>query len=226
MMGARVLDTRTPKHDTREAWLREAVEQLGHLFHEATGQALPPVQVSVGWPGGRGDRSNVIGQCWHKDAARDGKHHIFISPVLDEAPRVLDVLAHELVHALDGNESGHKGRFAQWAKAIGLTGRMTATVASDDLARDLARLVAWRLGAYPHGALGAGRLVSGKPGEPGTPEGPGKGGGRSHPPQTTRMLKATCGCDPDPYILRLTRKQAERGMPRCGLCSEVMVLDA
>lgn len=220
-----MLDTRTPKHDTREAWLREAVAELGHLFEAATGQTLPPVQVSVGWPGGRGDRSNVIGQCWHKDAARDGVSHIFISPVLDDAPRVLDVLAHELVHALDGNESGHKGRFREWALAIGLTGKMTATVASDDLARDLARLVAWRLGAYPHGALGAGRLVAGKPGEPGAPGTPGGGpGGRSHPPQGTRMLKAECGCDPDPYILRLTRKQADRGMPRCGLCGEVMAL--
>ena len=223
-MTAAVLDTRTPKHTTREAWLTEAVEQLGHLFGEATGQALPAVQVSVGWPGGRGAQGNVIGQCWHKSAARDGKAHIFVSPVLDDAPRVLDVLAHELVHALDGNESGHKGRFRQWALAIGLAGKMTATVAGEDLAADLKRLVSWRLGAYPHGALGAGGTVSGKPGEPGTPAGPGEGGGRSHPPQTTRMLKATCACDEDPYIVRITKKQADRGMPKCGLCDGAMFL--
>lgn len=213
------------KHDTREAWLVEASEQIGEVLSDLSGLPLPPVKVSVGWPGGRSTAS-VIGQCWHKSAAKDGHAHIFISPVLDDAPRVLDVLAHELVHAFDENTSGHKGRFAQWAKALGLTGKMTATVASEDLAQDLKALVRDRLGAYPHGALGAGRLAGGAPGAP-TPGGPshGPGGRQSHPKQSTRMLKAECACDEDdPYILRITRKQAERGLPGCGLCGKPMAL--
>ena len=217
----------TARHATREAWLMEATEQIGEVLAEIAGPEVetPRVRVSVGFPGGR-STANVIGQCWHKDAAADGHAHIFIHPALDDAPRVLDVLAHELVHAFDENQSGHKGRFAQWAKALGLTGRMTATVASDDLADSLRALVRDRLGAYPHGALGGGRIVSGKPGEPGDPKGPeGPGGGPSHPKQGTRMLKAECPCDEaDPYILRLTRKQADRGMPDCGLCHKPMRL--
>lgn len=206
---------------TREEWLTMAVTELGSLFEEATGEAIPPVAVSVGWPGGR-NTASVIGQCWHKDAAADRRNHIFISPVLDDAPRVLDVLAHELVHAVDGNESGHKGRFAKWAKAIGLAGKMTATVAGEELAADLRRLVDWNLGAYPHGALAGGRYVSGKPGGGGEIGG---GGRQSHPKQGTRLLKAECTCDPDdPYILRITRKQADRGMPKCGVCGDVMRL--
>ena len=211
--------------NTREEWLMLAVAEMRPVFAEV-GADIPDVRVSVGWPGGRGDRSAVIGQCWHKAAATDDHFHIFISPVLDDAPRVLDVLLHELVHAADGNENGHKGRFAQWAKALGLTGKMTATVAGEDLADGLACLVRDNLGAYPHGALaGPGRTISGKPGEPGEPGTPGGGGTQSHPKQGTRMLKAACGCDEaDPYILRITRKQAERGMPDCGLCHSPMTL--
>ena len=136
---------------------------------------------------------------------------------------MLDVLAHELVHAIDENTSGHKGRFATIAKAIGLTGKMTATVAGDDLKVDLTRLVAWRLGEYPHGALNStGRLIrTGPDGEPI----PVPGGGASHPKQTTRMLKAECPCDEaDPYIVRITRKQYDRGAPKCGLCGGEMAL--
>ena len=214
------------RYATREAWLQAAVTQLSELFRERVGVDLPAVQVSVGWPGGRSaGRSNaVIGQCWHRSAAADSVPHIFISPILGDAARVLDVLAHELVHAADDNQSGHKGRFAEWAKGIGLAGKMTATVASDDLARDLTDLVRWNLGEYPHGALlSGGGGFAGKPGA-GPTDGPG-GGTTSHPKQTTRMLKASCGCDPDPYILRITRKQAERGAPRCGLCGSDMAVD-
>lgn len=211
---------------TREEWLTLAVEQLRPVFREVTGEDIPPVRVSVGFPGGRGDRSNVIGQCWHNSAATDGRFHIFVSPVLDDAPRVLDVLLHELVHATDGNQSGHKGRFAQWAKDLGLAGKMTATVAGEDLAQDLKDLVRWNLGAYPHGALTGGGMVGGKPGAPGPVPGAPGGGTSSHPKQGTRMVKVSCHCDPkDPYILRMTRKQIDRGLPGCGLCGERMSED-
>src|SRR5690606_38637603 len=98
------------------------------------------VKVSVGWPGGPGRKNCVIGQCWAPAAAADGVSHVFISPVLDDAVRVLDVLAHELVHAInfaEGDNCGHRGRFAKIAKGIGLTGKMTATVAGEELAERL-----------------------------------------------------------------------------------------
>ena len=210
------------RYETREAWLMEAVSQLGDVLSDITGKPLPPVRVSVGWPGGRGDRSAVIGQCWHKAAADDDHFHIFISPTQDNAARVLDILAHEMIHAYDENASGHKGLFKQWALEFGLAGKMTATVASDDLARDLADFVTHTLGEYPHGALGGGGF-GGKAPTP-NPDAPG-GGGSSHPKQTTRMLKASCTCDADPYVVRLSRKQAERGNPRCGLCGEDMAVE-
>jgi hypothetical protein len=149
------------RYDTREGWLKAAVAALAPIFAEAGVEALPTVQVSVGWPGGKGQKNNVIGQCWHKSAAKDGVAHIFISPVLDDRVRVLDVLAHELIHALDENKSSHRGRFVKVAKAIGLAGKPTATVAGPELADRLAR-IAETLGVYPHGAMSDAPRTTGK----------------------------------------------------------------
>ena len=192
------------KFNTREEWLIEGVKALAPLF-DALGESIPAVKVSVGWPGGRGSKNSVIGQCWHPEAAADKAAHIFISPVLDDAVRVLDVLAHELCHAIDVNASGHKGNFARLAKGIGLTGKMTATVASDELAETLRGIVA-DLGDYPHGAL----LAMGD-----GADGPKK--------QGTRMLKVECA-EGSGYIVRMTRKWLDEfGAPKCPCHDAVMV---
>lgn len=205
---------------TREEWLTSAISALGPLFAEA-GVTLPRVRVSVGWPGGNGRKNSVIGQCWHKSASADGVAQIFISPVLDDATRVLDVLAHELVHAVDENASGHKGNFARIAKLIGLTGPMTATTAGDDLKARL-DVVVDAIGAYPHARLGG--LARSLP----VPDG--KGGwkvplGPTDTPrkQGTRMLKAVCAEGSD-YKVRLTRKMIDEfGLPSCPCHRDVMV---
>ncbi|WP_144722226.1 SprT family zinc-dependent metalloprotease [Cellulosimicrobium sp. TH-20] len=190
-----------PRYATREEWLVAAVDALTLRF-AGIGETLPAVRVSVGWPGGRGKKGNVIGQAWSKHAASDGVAQVFISPVLDEAARVLDVLAHELVHVLDENKSGHRGRFAKVAKALGLEGPMTATVAGEALRGDLEALVADDLGAYPHAALTAGAQGA---------DGPKK--------QTTRMLKLEAPCCG--YVARTTRKWIEVGVPSCP-CGNLM----
>lgn len=182
-------------HDTREGWLVAAIEKLAPLFVEV-GVELPAVRVSVGWPGGRGKKGNVIGQCWSPAASADGVSQLFISPVLDDASRVLDVLAHELVHAADRCENGHRAPFAKIAKGIGLEGAMTATVASDELKAKLDAIVE-ELGAYPHAALA--KAADGA-------DGPKK--------QGTRMLKVECA-EGSGYIVRTTAKWLEVGVPSC-----------
>lgn len=190
------------KFQTREEWLTAAVEALAPIFEEAGVEEIPEVRVSVGWPGGRGRKNSVIGQCWSPAAAKDGVAQIFVSPVLDDALRVLDVLAHEMIHAIDGNQSGHRGRFALIAKAIGLTGPMTATVAGEALKARLTALLD-HLGDYPHAALDAALA-----------------GGRK---QSTRMLKVMC--EETGYTLRTTRKWLEEyGAPYCPCCQAQMSL--
>jgi len=189
-----------PKFTTREEWLTAAVAALAPLFAEA-GAELPAVRVSVGWPGGNGRKNSVIGQCWSTAASSDKVAQLFISPVLDDAVRVLDVLTHELVHAVDDNKSGHAGAFAKLAKALGLSGKMTATVAGDELKGKL-EAIAEELGEYPHAAIV-----------------PSLSGVKK---QTTRMLKVECGSGSG-YVVRMTRKWLdEYGTPSCPCHDEPM----
>ena len=190
---------------TREEWLVAATARLAELFVEI-GETLPKTRVSVGWPGGRGAKNAVIGQCWPSAASSDKVAQLFISPVLVDASRILDVLAHELVHAVDDCQSGHKGRFAKVAKALGLTGKMTATVAGEPLKARLDAIAA-DLGVYPHAALGAAQGA----------EGPKK--------QAARMLKVSCA-EGSGYIVRMTRTWIDEvGTPICPCHTEPMIED-
>lgn len=179
-------------HLTREAWLTAAVKALTPVL-EATGASVPPVRVSVGFPGGRGRKNAVIGQCWAAEAASDGIAQVFVSPTIVDGVQVLSTLLHELIHAVDGNRSGHRGAFAQIAREVGLQAPMTATTPGEALSARLTA-VADGLGMFPHAALRTG--VSG-----------------AHKPQGTRMLKIECpGCG---YTVRTTQKWLDQGLPFC-----------
>lgn len=195
--------TITETVSTREAWLLAGVAALAPIFEEA-GETLPAVRVSVGFPGGRGKKGNVIGQCWATSASEDEVAQVFIHPSLTDVVVILATLAHEIVHAVDDCASGHRGRFAKIAKAIGLEGPMTATHAGETLKARLEE-IARDLGDFPHAALIAG----------GASSGPKK--------QTTRMLKVECPADG--YIVRTTAKWLEVGLPSCP-CGETMEVQA
>lgn len=187
----------------REQWLTEAVVALAEEVFTPAGLEVPEVHVSVGWPGGKGRKNSVIGQCWHKDASADGVAQVFISPVLADGVDVLAVLAHEVVHAIDENASGHRGAFAKMARAIGLEGKMTATHAGEALLETLTTMDA-RLGAYPHAGMSADES------------------GRKK--QTTRMLKVVC--PESGYTLRTTKKWLlDYGVPLCPCHKEEMAAD-
>lgn len=209
-----------PHYKTREDWLTDAVAALAVLYEEVD-YTLPPVRVSVGWPGG-GSMSMVIGQCWAKRAASDDVAQVFISPILDYSVRVLDVLAHELIHAIDENESGHQGRFVKIARAIGLDGPPTATTAGPALSYRLGQIAA-KLGPYPHARLKTIDeliLVGGVPRL--SPKGPRlKADGPVK--QGTRMLKLVC-VENSGYKVRTTRHWLDLiGPPLCPCHREPML---
>jgi len=62
---------------------------------------------------------------------------MFISPVLADPVKVLDVVVHENVHRIVGIKCGHKGAFKRLAESIGLTGKMTSTIAGPELEQKL-----------------------------------------------------------------------------------------
>lgn len=119
---------------TREEWLcaigdriaREIIAPVAEQFD----LPLPPVRYSIGLAIGS---KNTIGICCTRFTSATGHNEIFISAQLDEPVRIADVVAHELIHAFLNNEDGHTGRFRTIAKGIGLTGKMTATVAGEEL---------------------------------------------------------------------------------------------
>ena len=162
------------------------------------------IRVSCGFPSksALANKARRIGECWGIEASDDASFQVFISPVLKDGIEVTATLVHELVHTAVGIGCKHRGAFPKVAKAIGLEGKMTETVAGEALIARLKTLIE-QLGEYPHA-----RLVSSN--RPKT--------------QTTRMRKVTCkDCE---CVVRMTRKWLDdAGAPTCG-CGGEMVEEA
>jgi hypothetical protein len=179
---------------TREAWLNLAASRMRPWFAQHSLTVPTTVHVSVGWPS-RSALSRTkqrLGECWYGETSSDGAPHLFISPLIADSVRVLDVLLHELLHtALPGAKHGPK--FAKFAKLLGLDGKPSATVASEELGERL-REVVKEIGPMPHAGLKVAANLK---------------------RQSTRMLKLTatecCG-----YSVRTTRKWIDdEGLPLC-----------
>jgi hypothetical protein len=142
-------------HETREGWLRSAMDLLKPIIEKAEGGFTVPdnIQVSCGWP--RWGSGQAIGQCWSHTYCVEGKYqHIFISPELHDRHDVLATLLHEMVHAVVGTKEGHRGKFAKLARAVGLQGKLTATVVlPDNPLHAVLKRIADDLGPYPHVGL-------------------------------------------------------------------------
>lgn len=191
-------------YQTREEWLAEAVKIMTPLFNEHE-YKVPEVRVACGWPsiGATAKKNRRIGECWAREAATDKTCQIFISPYLVEPADeqgVLATLVHEVVHAVVGNKEGHNKVFGKCARAVGLAGKLTATVAGEEL---LPKLTEWSsaLGEYPHAKLDSFKSPVKK--------------------QTTRMVKCECGdCG---YTVRTSRKWLDDiGAPICPCNKKVM----
>src|SRR5215471_10741944 len=172
----------------RQRWLEAAVEALRAKFADA-GYATPQkIRVSIGWPK-RAASCGAIGECWATEASSDRHNELFVSPELTEGARILDVLAHEMVHATVGTAAGHRKPFKQCALKIGLVGPMRSTTAGPEFSA-WAEALFKRIGPYPAGFL------------------------TYTPRQSTRMLK--CECPTCGYVARVSHKWlALSGPPIC-----------
>lgn len=178
---------------TREEWLNAVAQRMAPWFEEQ-GHPLPSYRVTCGFPSqsALGQKNRRIGECWDAGASEDKHAEIFVSPVLDKALDVAQVLCHELIHAAVGVAHGHKGPFPKVARALGLEGKMTATTAGPLFVEKVGAILA-EVGEYPHARLNA--LGKGKK-------------------QTTRMIK--CVCPECGYVARTTKKWLdEAGAPHC-----------
>jgi hypothetical protein len=177
------------------------------IFREA-GLTLPKkLKISCGWPSRKAlasasSKSRSVGQCWPASASADGTINVFVSPAVADKDQVLAILAHELCHAaLFANsqpDAGHGPAFRSLAERIGLTGKMTETVATEKLTARLNVLTS-RLGNYPHATLDMAASGTKK--------------------QGTRMLKIECPeCG---WTARATRSNIDAGLPTCQCGSEI-----
>ena len=180
----------SPSFSTREEWLSVFVKYLRPVF-AAAGSPLPEkIRISCAFP----VRSRTaIGQILSQRLSMDGTREIFISPVLSEAARVCDVVIHELVHAALPEGCGHGAKFRRLALKLGLVGKMTATIAGEQLRAWLESIIPVYLGEYPHS-----RVISFDAGKK----------------QTTRLIKLQCpACE---MIVRATRQGLEEScLPFC-----------
>lgn len=199
----------------RETWLEKALPLLLPLFTEAGYELPEKLHVSVGFPSTRAlsSKNRRIGECWAGRVSNDGAPHIFISPVIDDALRVLGVLIHELIHASIGNEAGHKKPFVEAMKLLGLEGKPTATTESDALVEKL-KPIAELLGPYPQPKFDAVKLQEEK----------------DKKKQGTRLLKAVCpngdASVNKVYTIRITKVHLDSfGAPFCPKCKSQLVLE-
>jgi len=188
----------------REQWLFECMTQLRFDFDQA-GFSLPEnIRVTCGWPSksALAVKRKRVGESWSAECSGDKHFEVFVSPAVSDSVEVLAILVHELIHTAVGLECKHKGPFKECALAIGLEGKMVATVAGDELKARLRDLVEQE-GAYPHAELTY--LKS---------SGPAK--------QNVRQLKVICTDSECLCICRMSAKWInELGCPTCA-CGSAM----
>lgn len=144
----------------REKWLNDAVDHgIRDLFADA-GYALPEYYAAVSIPQAGGIR-HVLGMCYYRGG--DGLCQIMINPIVKDGILALEVLIHELVHAVCGPDAAHGPVFKRCALAVGLKGgpyrnvkeSMRATVGTPELKEKLEAIIS-KIGEYPHPGLNLG----------------------------------------------------------------------
>tara|TARA_R110002020_G_scaffold69127_4_gene180151 strand:- start:1223 stop:1804 length:582 start_codon:yes stop_codon:yes gene_type:complete len=171
---------------TREQWLNEATNIFRTETFKRNNISIPEdVKVSCGFaPNGNRSALKTLGVCHPRSHSKANVNEIFISPATSDSSRVLDILAHELIHAVDNCKNGHRKPFKDMADAIGLTGQMRSTEAGEELKKELDTIIK-RIGDYPHAEI---LLNSGRK-------------------QSTRNIKVSCkNCE---FSFRTSRKNIE-----------------
>lgn len=183
----------------REEWLTKGIEKLTPMFN-AVGVTIPEnVKVSCGFC----KSQSSIGLCCPETRSEGKMIEIFIDPQIAESARVLDVLAHELIHAFlfkENKRHGHGGKFKRIAEKIGLLPPMKATTASPLLKEKLEAIVN-EIGEYPHFEYHNIRLTRSTPDE-------------------EKSKTFVCPCRE--YQVTVKNKYSDVADPVCPLCGQTM----
>lgn len=141
----------TAQFKTREEWMNAFAKRCRPKFDEV-GYPLPEnIRFSIGFPSA-GAKGKAIGECWTSTASKDGQFEIFVSPFMGDTSRIADIQVHEMVHAAVGLDKKHGPIFKKCATAVGLEGKMTATVAGPEFHKWAGPIID-KLGPIPHAEL-------------------------------------------------------------------------
>lgn len=184
--------------DTRESWLQKLICKMRPVFAQLDVEIPKNIRVAIGFTSG-GKRGKSVGECWNKSASADDYYEIFIRPDFvytnqDVTMTVASILAHELIHACFPHGEGHGKNFKRIALGIGLTGKMTSTIAGEYFI-DWCTPILKEIGDIPHSKLSSINLSAKKE-------------------QKNRHLK--CKCSHCGYQVRAARKWIDDiGLPIC-----------
>ena len=195
---------------SRENYLIQATDIMRKSLFKPKGYKVPKVELSISWAtsGNKGKHSKTGGQCFAKRLHENNINQIIISPsysgtTIEGTLRILDILAHELIHAVDDLKSGHGKAFKDCALAIGLKAPVRSTTASDELNEWLRKNIVDKLGKFPHGKV----TLSGAK-------------------QTTRNIKVECYCCG--FSFRTSRKNIDMmdEISHCLACNDGVLQEA
>ena len=194
-------------YEHRETWLHAAARALTQRLFEPAYEVPANIRISCGFPSRNplnGANKQALGQCWGDEKSADKHFEIFVSPVICTPMTAVEVLAHEMCHAVAGIDAKHGKLFREVATTIGLEGKMTSTFGGERF-RNAATEIIEDIGPYPHGALDARKMSNGIK------------------KQSTRLIK--CECDVCGYNARVTSKWLDEiGPPHCPKHGEMSVI--
>ena len=139
----------------KEAYLRAAFQKVIPLFYES-GFPIDEIEenIEITCTDIRKSWAGYCKQTISDDYYPEEKYKIVISNSVDNGFNAIEVLIHEVCHAIQyhlyqGNVKPHGREFKGIAEKVGLTGRMTQTYADADLK---VKINEWEkdIGEYPH----------------------------------------------------------------------------
>lgn len=144
-------------------WFEKATQELSDKVFRPIGRKVPKnirINVSQLRTANKTHGHTTLGLCYptHYTAGKNKPKKEVVNIIQmniattgrDNSVDVLDTLAHELIHAIDDNKSGHKkgGDFDKMARAIGLEGKLTSTYAGEELKGRLNSIIK-SIGKFP-----------------------------------------------------------------------------
>jgi hypothetical protein len=196
------------KHNSREAWLKAATDELRLHFAQANYPLPERIRFAIALTSSGRNVESRPGETWHSSVSADDTWEIIVRADKADPVEVLGILVHQLVHTVLPVEAGHGKLYKKAMGPLGLQGPARYAVPTPLLTHRLGEIAA-SLGPLPHASLDIER----GPRPVARPIGAEK-------KQKTKMAKAHCdalGDDGEPcgYAVRISSKWISLGPPGC-----------